>query len=144
MSFQCIFFHSIFSSVQYMSALYLTIFQMVIWAFKADRLFPCWCWLKLASKCTMRIESWHVVKYLGSEVNLSLCMFFRSKIPQDSASSRTLPCLNCWVEVGLVARVTDLDSICFGFAWIVETMLVLWQGLVLGDNESHLCCCWFW
>ena len=37
----------------------------------------------------------HVSKYLGSEVNLSLCMFFRSKIPQDSASSRTLPCLNC-------------------------------------------------
>jgi len=51
-------------------------------------------------------------------------MFSRSKIPQDSASSHTLPCLNCWVEVSLVARVgigrqmnltfTDLDSIGFG------------------------------
>jgi hypothetical protein len=72
--------------------------------------------------CDVRIKwSWHVSKYLKSEVNLSLCMFSRSKIPQDSASSHTLPCLNCWVEVILVARVgigrqmfTDLDSIGFG------------------------------
>jgi len=52
-----------------------------------------------------------------------------------SPLSGHLPCLNCWVEVGLVARVTDLDS---NFFWIVESMSVLWQGLVLGDNESHL------
>jgi hypothetical protein len=47
---------------------------VVIWEFKADRLFPCWWWLKLAfNSCILRIELiWHVVKYLGSAVNISL------------------------------------------------------------------------
>ena len=81
---------------------------VVIWTIKADRLFPCWCWLKLTfNSCMMRIEwIWHVVKYLRSAVNLSLCMFSRSKIPYCCQLDLIL---YCWVDL----LKNDYLALCF-------------------------------
>jgi hypothetical protein len=99
-------------SVQYMSymlVLYPTICLcvVVIWAFKADRLFPCWCWLKLAfNSCILNIVHLACGKVFGISsqfVSLHVLQIWNTLLLSAWLF------LNCWVDL----LKNDYLALCF-------------------------------